>query len=67
MPLKLAQEFFHKEDYSSIVAVKLSDTELGEAFKTEVENRNPDLIALKMKNSARATANSKYCRPLPGL
>ncbi len=47
MPLELAQDFFSKEGYSSIVAVKLTDTALGDVFKTRVETDNPDLIALE--------------------
>lgn len=47
MPLRMAQEFFHKEGYSSIVAVKLKDTTQGVLFKELVERGNSDLIALE--------------------
>jgi putative ABC transport system permease protein len=59
MPLKLAQEFFHKEGYSSIVAVKLKDTSLGEAFKALVEEENPDLLALENEEFSQSYSQFK--------
>jgi putative ABC transport system permease protein len=47
MPLMLAQEYFHREDISSVVAVKLKDTADGETFMREVETLCPGLIALE--------------------
>ncbi|MCB1121404.1 MAG: ABC transporter permease [Verrucomicrobiae bacterium] len=59
MPIKLAQEFFHKEGYSSIIAVKLKDTEQGEAFKEAVEKNNPDLIALENEEFSQSYSQFK--------
>lgn len=47
MPLKLAQEFFHKEGFSSIIAVKLKEVSKGDVFKEEIEAEYPDLMALE--------------------
>jgi putative ABC transport system permease protein len=47
MPLALAQEFFRKEGFSSIAAVKLKDLSLGGAFKSEIGEEFPDLMALE--------------------
>lgn len=47
MPLPLAQEFFHREGYSSIVAVKLKDKSKGAAFEVAVNQQFGDLIALE--------------------
>lgn len=47
MPMKLAQAFFHKEGFSSIVAVKLKDVDEGDLFKEAVESAFPDLMALE--------------------
>jgi len=59
MPLKLAQDFFHKEGYSSIVAVKLKDKNLGNSFKTTFERENPDLIALENEEFSRSYSQFK--------
>lgn len=47
MPLPLAQDFFHREGLSSIVAVKLEDPSQGKAFEDAVAAHYDDLIALK--------------------
>ena len=47
LPLKTAQEFFHREGLVSIVAVKLTDRSTGAKFKHQIEATNPGLIALE--------------------
>jgi putative ABC transport system permease protein len=47
LPLKTAQEFFHREGLVSIVAVKLLDRSTGAQFKRAIEAANPGLIALE--------------------
>lgn len=59
MPLKLAQTFFHKEGYSSIVAVKLKDTSHGDAFKAAVEIQNTDLLALENEEFSQSYSQFK--------
>ncbi len=59
MPLKLAQEFFRKEGYSSIVAIKLKDTSTGSAFKEKVEADNPDLMALANEEFSQSYSQFK--------
>jgi putative ABC transport system permease protein len=47
MPLRSAQTFFHKQDTSSVITVKLRDKEGAGAFKNMVKTRYPNLIALE--------------------
>ena len=47
MPLESAQNFFHKEGTSSVVTVKLKDSNDRAAFKSEVKQQFPELIALE--------------------
>ena len=47
MPLREAQNFFHKEGTSSVVTVKLKNKDDEAAFKSEVRQRYPNLIALQ--------------------
>ena len=47
LPLKLAQDFFHREDISSVVAIRLADDVDGEAFAETVAGMFPGLIALE--------------------
>ncbi|PTY08653.1 ABC transporter permease [Opitutaceae bacterium EW11] len=47
LPLAAAQEFFHREGLSSVVAVKLRHRDQGGAFKAAVEAKYPGLIALE--------------------
>jgi len=58
MPLHLAQDFFHREGLSSIVAVKLHDKEQGDAFKETVHERYPDLMA--MENEEFSNSYSQF-------
>jgi len=46
MPLKSAQDFFHK-DGSSVITIKLRNKDEGAAFKSEVKAKYPNLIALE--------------------
>lgn len=47
LPLADAQEFFHRADASSVVAVKLRDTAQGGAFKAALEAAHPGIVALE--------------------
>jgi len=47
MPLAMAQRYFHREGYSSIVAIKLRNEQDGERFKEEVGSHFPGLMALE--------------------
>lgn len=59
MPLALAQRFFHKEGYSSIIAVKLKDKSSGERFKFLVENEYIDLMALENEEFSQSYSQFK--------
>ena len=59
MPLSLAQRFFHKEGYSSIIAVKLKDLSQGASFKSAVEGAYPDLIALENEQFSQSYSQFK--------
>lgn len=52
LPLPAAQEFFHRGDAASVVAVKLRDERGGAAFKREIEAALPGLIALENRDFA---------------
>jgi len=54
-PLKLAQEYFHREGFASIVSVNLKDLDQGDVFTREVEKRFPGLVVL-----ASEEFNSSY-------
>ena len=47
LPLAAAQEFFHRDGVSSVIAVQLRNPEQGAAFKQAVEELYPGLIALE--------------------
>ena len=47
LPLAAAQEYFHREGISSVIAVQLRDTAQGAEFKRAVEAAYPGLIALE--------------------
>ena len=47
MPLREAQDFFHKEGTSSVVTIKLRNKEDEVLFKRDVKARYPNLIALE--------------------
>jgi putative ABC transport system permease protein len=54
MPLKLAQEYFHRADLASLATVKLKDTNGSAAFRAEVARRFPSLVALEDKEFNRS-------------
>jgi len=47
LPLRAAQEFFHRPGVCSVLAVKLRDRATGEEYKRAVEAAHPGLIALE--------------------
>lgn len=47
LPLKAAQEFFHRDDAASVVTVKLRDESRGAEFKGGIEAAQPGVIALE--------------------
>jgi len=47
LPLAEAQDYFHRGDAASVVAVKLSDESGGPAFKAALESAAPGLVALE--------------------
>ncbi|MDQ8202251.1 ABC transporter permease [Pelagicoccus sp. SDUM812003] len=59
MPLPLAQEFFHREGYCSVVSVKLKDRDQGEAFEAAVSARYDDLIALENEEFSQSYSQFK--------
>ncbi|MEO0054090.1 MAG: Lipoprotein-releasing system transrane protein LolE [Verrucomicrobiota bacterium] len=54
MPLNEAQEFFHREDTASIVAVKLLDAASGGEFKAALEAAEPGVMALENREFSRS-------------
>jgi putative ABC transport system permease protein len=47
MPLDTAESFFHKNGESSVITVKLNNRDQAAAFKRQVKQQYPDLIALE--------------------
>jgi putative ABC transport system permease protein len=47
MPLDTAEAFFHKNGESSVITIKLRNRDQAAAFKREVKQQYPDLIALE--------------------
>ena len=54
MPLEAAQNFFHKQDTSSVVTVKLRNKDDVAAFKNMVQANYPSLIALENAEFTRS-------------
>lgn len=54
MPLKDAQDFFHKEGSASVVTVKLRNKEDAMAFAQQFDRAYPNLIALKNQDFDRS-------------
>ena len=54
MPLKDAQDFFHKEGTSSVVTVKLRNKDDEAAFTQQFDRLHPNLIALKNQDFDRS-------------
>jgi putative ABC transport system permease protein len=59
MPLGLAQDFFGREDVSSVVAVKLRDESLGKVFKAQLEAAHPEIIALENQEFSQSYSSFK--------
>ena len=54
MPLGMAQDFFGREEVSSVVAVKLRDESTGAAFKAALESSHPGIIALENREFSQS-------------
>jgi putative ABC transport system permease protein len=54
MPMKLAQDYFHRADLASLATVKLKDSGDGASFRAEVTRRFPSLVALEDKEFNRS-------------
>lgn len=61
MPLKEAQDFFHKEG-SSVITVQLRDKNNAAAFKTAVRDNFPNLIALEDTEFSRSYSQFKILK-----
>jgi len=47
MPLKLCQEYFHKEESASVVTIKLTDKGAADEFREYVKKNHPELVAME--------------------
>ena len=47
MPIKLCQNYFHKEDSASVATIKLTNSEQAEAFKDKISELYPELVAME--------------------
>jgi putative ABC transport system permease protein len=61
MPLSAAQKFFHKEG-SSVITIKLHNKEDAGAFKAQVHQRYPNLIALEDAEFSRSYSQFKILK-----
>ncbi len=59
MPLAMAQDFFGRENVSSVVAVKLRDEREGTLFKAGLEADHPDIIALENREFSQSYSSFK--------
>lgn len=59
MPLPLAQDYFHKEGYCSIIAVKLNDPSMTDLLKSKVKELYPDLMALENEEFSQSYSQFK--------
>lgn len=59
MPLGLAQEFFHREGFCSIVAIKLKDLSHSVSFKKTVADQFDELIALENEEFSQSYSQFK--------
>lgn len=62
MPLGTAQTFFHKEDSSSVITVKLRNKEDTAAFKRLVKTKYANLIALEDQEFTRSYSQFKILK-----
>jgi putative ABC transport system permease protein len=61
MPIDAAQKFFHKEG-SSVITIKLRNKEDAAAFKAQVHQRYPNLIALEDAEFSRSYSQFKILK-----
>ncbi len=59
MPLKTAQEYFHRDNYVSVFMIKLKHTNSGSEFKKQVETLYPDLSVLQNKEFSNSYSQFK--------
>jgi putative ABC transport system permease protein len=62
MPLETAQSFFHKNGVSSVLLVKLKNRNDQAAFKAQVKQQYPTLIALEDKEFNRSYSQFKILK-----
>jgi putative ABC transport system permease protein len=62
MPLKSAQAFFHKDGESSVLLVKLNNRNDEAAFKAQVKQQFPNLIALQDEEFNRSYSQFKILK-----
>jgi putative ABC transport system permease protein len=62
MPLASAQSFFHKEDSSSVITIKLLNKDDAPQFKRLVNTKFPDLIALEDEEFTRTYSQFKILK-----
>ena len=62
MPLKTAQDFFHKPGESSVLTVKLRNRSDTAAFKSLIRRQYPNLIALKDREFDRTYSQFKILK-----
>ncbi len=62
MPLAEAQQFFHKEGTSSVITVKLKNKDTEAAFKAQVKQQYPNLIALEDQEFNNSYSQFKILR-----
>ncbi len=62
MPLREAQDFFHKEGTSSVITVKLRNKDQENTFKRDVKTRFPNLIALENEEFNRSYSQFKILK-----
>jgi putative ABC transport system permease protein len=62
MPLKSAQDFFHKQGSSSIVTIKLHNKSDLSAFKNRIQAQFPNLIALEDSEFSRSYSQFKILK-----
>jgi putative ABC transport system permease protein len=62
MPLKSAQDFFHKNGTSSVLLVKLKNRNDQTAFKADIKQQYPSLIALEDEEFNRSYSQFKILK-----
>lgn len=62
MPLASAQKFFHKEDSSSVITIKLKNKDDASQFKNMVKSKFPALVALEDQEFTRSYSQFKILK-----